>query len=391
MKEALLISWFVWLSAIVFAQDSTQVVKPTINYGSKGWEFKYGSDFMMNMEWRVQFRYTVLYGEEPDFIIEEEDNFGQSFDVQRARLKVGGHAYKPYLKYYLEYDFPSNSLLNWEITIAKWDAIQLKLGQWKVVYNTERFVSSGKQQLTDRSIANRFFTFDRQMGVSIKGDLFKGKFGCSSYNIGAFNGNGRMTTNNNNHMMYLARYQWNFSGVVTKKFFSDLNRVQKPEGFLAISAVRNQSAFTRFSTVGGGQLPGYAEGSKSQYLVKQLGAEWMLKYKGFSFMAEAHGKQIDDLAIDEVSSLYGGYAMAGYFFGEALDFVPDPLELTLRYGLVRHRDKYAEDIKEYSIGANYFFSGHRNKLTADISLLENIDFDDADDDVRFRIQWDISF
>lgn len=390
MKRTSLFVILILISFLAFAQEENKR-EADLKYGDKGWRFTYGDDYLMNLQWRLQFRYTLLQGEDPDFFIQEEDNFGRSFDLQRARLKVGGHAYSKHLKYYIEYDFPSNSLLNWEFTYARWSALQFKVGQWKVTYNTERFVSSGKQQMTDRSIANRFFTFDRQVGASIKGDLFKGKAICSSYNIGAFNGTGRGGTNNNNHIMYLLRYQWNFSGIVAKKSFSDLKRASKPIGFIGFAAVRNQSAYTRFSTAGGGQLPGFDEGTKSQYLVEQLAVETMLKYKGFSFMAEAHAKRIEDFAIKEVSSLYGGYAMLGYFFRELVDFIPDPLELTFRYGLITHRDQYDLDIEEYSWGVNYFFKGHRNKLTADVSLLRNIDFDDEDDDIRFRIQWDVSF
>ena len=47
---------------------------------------------------------------------------------------------------------------------------------------------------------------------------------------------------------------------------------------------------------------------------------------------------------------------------------------------------------QLTFGANWFFSGHDNKITADLSLL---DLDQAAapplEDRRFRLQWDISF
>jgi phosphate-selective porin OprO/OprP len=47
--------------------------------------------------------------------------------------------------------------------------------------------------------------------------------------------------------------------------------------------------------------------------------------------------------------------------------------------------------EELSFAANWFFNGHRSKLTADVSL---IDIDDpvtgSENDWRFRLQWDVS-
>ena len=52
-----------------------------------------------------------------------------------------------------------------------------------------------------------------------------------------------------------------------------------------------------------------------------------------------------------------------------------------------------EKRQEFTIGANWFFNGHNNKLTLDYSYLT---IDDGalgldDDGSRVRLQWDISF
>ncbi len=282
-------------------------------------------------------------------------------------------------------------MLNWEFTIDKFKALQFKLGQWKIKYNTERYISSGKQQFVDRSIANRFFTFDRQIGIMILGDVFTGKLGSSSYNIGIFNGNGRMATNDDGKFLFFARYQWNFSRKAINMSYGDIKRVNKPEGFIAFAYVQNQSAFTRFSSAGGGQLPGYSDGELSQYLINQFNMELMFKYKGFSFTTESHIKNIDDKIALQKSQLYGGYFTTGYFFSELFEFFPDKLELTGRYALVSNKSLFTEYINEYSIGINYFFKEHLNKLTFDFSYIENQDFIADEDNFRFRLQWDVSF
>ncbi len=377
-------------TSVSMSLNDTSASKVQVGYGNKGWEFAYDNRFLMRMQWRLQFR-VQFHSNDVGFFVPEEDDLNGSFNVQRARLKVGGYAYQKYINYYLEYDFPSAYLLNWEFTITKFKALQFKLGQWKIKYNTERFISSGKQQFVDRSIANRFFTFDRQIGIMLKGDLFTEKKASSSYNIGIFNGNGRMATNDDGKFLFFARYQWNFSRNPMKMSYCDIEKSGKPKGFIAFAYVQNQSAYTRFSSDGGGQLPGYSDGELTQYHINQFNMELMFQYKGFSFASENHLKNIDDILALQKSQLYGGYLTAGYFFSEIFNFFPKKLELIGRYALVNNQSIFPDNINEYSIGLNYFFKKHLNKLSFDFSYIENQDFVGEEDNFRFRLQWDVSF
>ncbi len=361
-----------------------------MSYGSKGWVMEFNKKFMMRVQWRLQFRFESQ-SKTPLFFIPEEDALDGSFNVQRARLKVGGYAFSPNYKYYLEYDFPSGNLLNWEFTFSRLKYLKFKLGQWKIKYNTERFISSGKQQFVERSVSNRYFTFDRQMGIEVLGDLFDGKAGSSSYNLGLFNGNGRMAQNDDGKFLWFARYQWNFSRHPMKMSYCDIDRVTKPQGFVSLNYAHNTSAFTRFSSGGGGELPGYDPGDLRQYTINQYNLEVMLKYRGFSFTNENHIKDIDDNVNDLKSQIYGGYAQAGYFFSEVFKCFPKPLELMVRYAFVSNNKLFPDNINEYTFGLNWFFHGHLSKLTADFSYIENQDFVSDEDNFRFRIQWDVSF
>jgi len=361
-----------------------------LSYGNKGIEFQHGDSYLMQLQWRFQFRFQT-FSEDPNFIINNANDMSASFNLQRARIKVGGYAYKPFIKYYLEFDLPSAYLLNWQITIDKFKAFQLKLGQWKIRYNTERYISSGKQELVDRSISNYYFTLDRQIGLMVKGEIFEGKVISSSYNLGIFNGNGRMAQNNDGKFLLFARYQLNFSKKAIKISYSDIERAQRIEGFIAFSYVRNQSAYTRFSSNGGGQLPGYSENEKLRYLINQYNFETMFKLKGLTLSSEYHIKNIDNKETNELSLLSGGTVMAGYFFNELVDFIPKQLEMVIRYAQVSNSTLFDDKINEYNIGLNWFFKGHLNKITADYSFLENKDFISTNDNYRFRLQWDISF
>jgi len=376
-------------SVNLFSQIDTSKTKITTRYGNKGWELQYGKTNLMRVQWRLQFRSVIT--SEDSIQIREEDNVNGTFNVQRARIKVGGFAYRPYIKYYLEYDFPSGYLLNWEFTFAKFKTVQFKLGQWKIKYNTERFISSGKQQFADRSISNRYFTYDRQIGVELLGTIFDNSPFSSSYNLGVFNGDGRMAEDEDGHLMIFGRYQWNFMGKEPKMSFCDIKQTKNAVGFISASYVHNQSAYTRFSSDGGGNITGFELGTGDQYIINQLGIELFFKYKGFSLMSENHIKKIDDTVNKEKSELTGGYAMAGYFPNAVFDFFPKNLELIFRYALVNNSKFVQNSIEEYSFGLNWFFKSHLNKLTFDVSFLDNENFDAKEDNLRIRLQWDVSF
>jgi phosphate-selective porin len=76
---------------------------------------------------------------------------------------------------------------------------------------------------------------------------------------------------------------------------------------------------------------------------------------------------------------------------------PRPLELAMRYAYVDEPNRVDLSLEnrreELTIGANWFFAGHNNKLTLDYSWL---DIEDSqlfleESDNRLRLQWDVSF
>ncbi|MEM1112958.1 MAG: hypothetical protein AAGI11_13690 [Pseudomonadota bacterium] len=63
----------------------------------------------------------------------------------------------------------------------------------------------------------------------------------------------------------------------------------------------------------------------------------------------------------------------------------DPLEVD---DLLEDSD--AGQNNEISAAVNWFFRGHRNKLTVDVSYLDISEDDLDENDLRFRVQWDLS-
>ena len=138
--------------------------------------------------------------------------------------------------------------------------------------------------------------------------------------------------------MYVGRWQWNFLKRVLPFSQSDIARREEPAASLAFAAMSNVGQFTRFSSSGPGQLPGFRPGEPEQYKITQWLAEFAFHGRGLSLQAEYHFKRIDDRVNEEITEFSGWYAQAGYFFHEAFEGFPEPLELAVRFASVDDED-----------------------------------------------------
>jgi len=383
------------------------------SYGSNGFRFETrDGNFQTNLQWRAQFRYSNPVGSDPRQLDDFSDPNSSSFEPRRLRMKIGGHGFKPWLKYYFEVDLqPARDVdadastsgarvIDWRIDLAKWDWGGLRLGQWKVDLNRERVDSSGRQQFVERSIVNRIFTIDRQIGLQFRGRLFEGSPGDLRYYAGVFNGEGRSVRNISSDHLYMGRLQWNFLGRDLPWRQTDVEYTEKPTGSFAIAGYRNVGPCTRWSSSGCGNLDGFASpliADDDQFKIEQLVQEFAFKYRGLSIQQEWHRKFIDDRVLGIENDLTGFYFQTGYFFHNLIEAIPAPLELAARYAYVEEPNETNRNIynerEEYTLGANWFFSGHSNKLTLDFSRLTLDDGLLARDDTqnRVRLQWDVSF
>ncbi|MCD6543733.1 MAG: porin [Flavobacteriaceae bacterium] len=359
----------------------------------KGFEFHFLDDaYLLQMDFRGQFRAVYSSNKIYNEIIPSFDQ-NSSFGINRGRIKIGGHAYKSYYKFYLEQDVVGGNLLDFRIMIEKYSFLKLKVGQWKAQYSRERIISSGNQETVDRSIVNSVFTIDRQQGVSLYGNLKGIKTTNFNYWASIFSGTGRGGSTNDNHtFMYLLRLQWNPNGEVMKFSGSDLENHQKFISSVALAGVTNTSRYTRFSTGGGGQLPGFEEGVDGQYKINQLMFETAFKYKGLSWQQELHYKNIDDRVNFKETIMIGNYFQLGYFLNNSFAKIPKKLEVFARHAYYDANIDTSDDNNyEYTIGCNWFFKGHKNKLTLEYSYLTtNKVGSSLQNENRVKLQWDIS-
>ncbi len=380
-----LICWY----NISYSQDSSSFY---ITKG-KGFEFHFFENkYLLQIDFRGQFRGTYISDKFPN-LGDEFDEENTNLGINRARIKIGGHVLKPYYKFYFEQDIKGGNLLDFRVMIEKYSFLKLKVGQWKARFSRERIISSGKQQGLDRSLINSIFTIDRQQGISLYGNLNRNKAVNFNYWASVLAGTGRGgETNDNNSLMYLIRLQWNMNGEVLGFTGSDLEYHENLVSSIAVAGVTNTSKYTQFSTNGGGQLPGFDQGIEGQYKVDQLLFETAFKFKGISWQQEFHFKEIDDRVNIEQTTLIGNYVQLGYFFHHAFSSFPKALEVFGRQAFYDPDiDISSNNTYEYTIGCNWFFKGHKNKLTLEYSYFQGNELDQVVfKENKVRLQWDIS-
>lgn len=391
-RTVLFAGLFVFLCKETAAETDLTQEADGFSYGSKGLQYESadGSNFL----WfgvRLQTRYSnsiVDHDDAPGTPTEK----GTEMKLNRGRVKLGGHLLTPELAVYSEYDFTKNQLLDLRVTYEFAEWLSIRIGQWKSQFNRERIDSSGAQQFADRSIATPWFTIDRQQGVVASGRVGAGKALDSSYWFGHLSGAGRGGDPGDADGLWMGRYQWNFTRRVLGFSQSDLGRRDKPAGSVAIAVVSGKSMYTQFSSAGGGQLPGFEDGRSDRYRIFQTLFETAWQYNGFSWQQELHWKEIVDSVTNTERKIVGGYAQAGMFASEVWGGAPEPLEFALKYASVDPdglEDEVSE--REFIFASNWFFNGHRNKLTADVSRVIRQNVADNEFETRVRLQWDVSF
>lgn len=366
-----------------------------MTYSRQGLEIKSRKGgYTAHIQWRLQPRFSTPFDDDPHTVSQFSRSNPNHYSLRRSRYKMDGAVLGGLVTYKYEHDFIGHQMIDLyaDLNLRPW--LRFRIGQWKSIFSQERYISSGRQQMVERSIVNREFTFDRQAGFSLYGRIAAGKRGDSFYAFELLTGNGLNTGINLDRTPLLtARYQWNFLKADPGFSSSDTGNRKTPAAFIAFSAARNTSAFTRYSGSGGGQLDGFLRGAPNQYRLSQLNAEFMYKYRGLSIQAENHWKQIRDQVLFRTTTLRGAYVQGGYFPHNVVHIVPREIEFAYRYAFVDPSTRVARDLRqEHSIAMNVFLEGHDNKFTFEVSRLGMQHPVIAGlHRYRYQIQWDVQF
>jgi phosphate-selective porin len=357
--------------------------------------------FSLTLGGRVQFRFTQI---DLDGADEDADSVG-SFTIPRARLTLGGHFYKPTILYFLQYDLRGESVVtsvsaddddasggleegevsavrkrepdlrDFWLEFTKYNAAQLRVGQFKVPFGNQELTSSGAQQFVDRSVASEEFAPSRDQGLMLFGRSRGKKFG---YMAGVFNGNGRNQSGNDNEAYrYAARVNFDPHG----EYKLEESAVDAPERVnWTIGAAWTQSA---------DDAAGEIDAATGNLF-------FGLKYRPVSVTAEWFSRTVDDPAGDVDSD--------GYIVQAGLFVVPKKMEVAIRRSEVDpNTDVEDDELEETRAALNWFWLKHNYKLQLDYGILRfnpnspdigtrpNLDAGEEADDKEFRAQLQFRF
>ena len=382
-----------------------------VNYQDSRLQFQSAEGrFSATIQHRLQFRYAYPIDKDPRSTA-DLDPRSSSFLVRRARFKLNGHAFWPWLEWNMQYDWTQPVLRDFSMTISRVPWFRVLLGRRKVFWNDERVTSSGEQQFVNRSIVNDIFTVDRQQGIQVFGRVLPGRWADFTYYAGVFTGRGvGERYNDDAHMMYAGRLQWNVLGDELNYSQSDVEYHDRPTASLAFGAATNVSGCTAYETdrnsclalptprSDGGRFA-EPQDAAGRYKLEQGFAEFRLKWRGLYAKHESHLKRVIDRDVVEaapgrITRLRGGLSQIGYFPHHAWALVPQPLELAARYAFVDPARTVPWNLQTETSGViNWFFFGHYNKASIEVSRLTVADPTALATRVefRFRMQWDVSF
>ncbi len=387
------------MALLVASGLTAQEIKPT-KFG-KGLLNIVGQDssWQMKVGLRIQLQASGVW--------EDNQSPETNFLVRRARLKFNGFAFTPALKYKVELGLSNRDMSGASIhtgnapryiydAVVKWNFYKnlvLWFGQTKLPGNRERVISSADLQMVDRSLLNKWFNIDRDMGFQLRHH-----FNLSNTfivrEIFAFSqGEGRnVTVGNLGGYQYTGRIELLPFGNFTDHgdyFGSDLKRESTPKLSVATSYDFNNNAVKTRGNMGAYMLndTGYYQTNISTLFI-----DAMFKYKGLSIMGEYAKRNADDpYAKNTDNTLTGDTVKVGNAFNlESGYLFKNNWEISGRYtNLNLDKNITAKENKnQYTIGVSRFFAGHKLKVQSDLSYL---DVTNSNNEIMYRIQFELHF
>ncbi len=357
------------------------------------------SSWTMKIGARMQFLMTSVW--------EDKASNESNILVRRARLKFDGYALTPKLKYKLELglsnrdisgasEFTNNTPRYILDAVMKWNFaknFELWFGQTKLPGNRERVVSSAHLQLVDRSLLNKQFNIDRDIGLQVRHHFTLGDSFVVREIASVAQGEGRnVTTGNLGGHQFTGRVELlPFGNFLGKGDYTggDLKRENKPKLSLAVSYDYNNNAVKTESNLGNYMANdvGFYETN-----ITTLFVDAMFKYKGFSFMGEYADRSAGDpFAKNSDGTLTGAIVQVGKGVNLQTGYLlKNNWEISGRYTNIELDKDITENApqSQYTFGFSRYIVGHNLKIQTDVNYLE---VENGNNQFMWRLQFDVHF
>ena len=400
MKQLILSFLFIPLGLSLQAQEisDTKFGNGMINFIAKD------SSFSVKFAPRVQSRYQSEWS----YNGEDYDPANINFSVRRARLKFGGFAFSPKLKYKIELGLSNRDISGANVynrntpryildAVVMWnfhENFELWAGQTKLPGNIERVVSSANLQLIDRSLLNSKFNIDRDVGIQLRHKLRLGGNWIIKEKFSISQGEGRNITEGNiGGLQYTSRLELlPFGEFSSKGDYSqgDLKREKSIKAMFGFTYDINENAVKSRSNMGSYLIQ--SSGGLFETDITTIFLDGVIKYNGFALTGEYANRDADQIeALEEdgrtktgavvgagsASNIQGSYLFKNNF------------EITARYTNINFKEiTRLSDLKQITFGVSKYVVGHSLKIQADISLLNA---NGIKDNVLFRTGFDLHF
>ena len=400
MKQLILSFLFIPLGLLLQAQEisDTKFGNGMINFIAKD------SSFSVKFAPRIQSRYQSKWSYDG----EDYDPADINFSVRRARLKFGGFAFSPKLKYKIELGLSNRDISGANVynrntpryildAVVMWnfyENFELWAGQTKLPGNIERVVSSANLQLIDRSLLNSKFNIDRDVGIQLRHKLRLGGNWIIKEKFSISQGEGRNITEGNiGGLQYTSRLELLPFGEFSSKgdyFQGDLKREKSIKAMFGFTYDINENAVKSRSNMGSYLIQ--SSGGLFETDITTIFLDGVIKYNGFALTGEYANRDADQIeALEEdgktktgavvgagsASNIQGSYLFKNNF------------EITARYTNINFKKiTRLSDLNQITFGVSKYVVGHSLKIQADISLLNA---SGIKDNVLFRTGFDLHF
>jgi phosphate-selective porin OprO/OprP len=352
--------------------------------GKTTWEAKRGKVSLSN---RVQTRYTSFDASNP--AVEDRGTFG----VRRAKTAIEAESADQKWKFKLQANWVGAGYLTAAALVPgstpslgtttrrgpeledaelwwqpKGQLFRLWVGQGKVPFGRQEFISSGRLQFVDRWLGNALYAPGRDQGVRIEG---RNEARTWEYALGVYNGTARNTSlNDNDDYLVSGRAVWTPFGEYRLEE-SALDRPGSPKLALGAAFLDN--------TVGTGS---------SAIDVERLGYEVAFQWHGFSAQGEYFDETAERAGVETGNEGY--YLQAGYLF-------PTRIEIAARVESIERDSAFSvanlgpalRDVEGTGFAVSYYFGRHVDKLQADYFTYQD-DLTGLELD-EFRLQLQVIF
>ena len=317
---------------------------------------------------------------QPRYVLELEPQAElQSFQIRRARLKLKGYMGQKN-RFYIQLGFSPADMAGGlvskegsprrvplrdariELNHLRWARVWL--GQMKVPFSRERLVSDANLDMIDRSLLNREFNMDRDIGVQVRAEKIAGFLG---YSLGVFSGRGRNVVEATAPAFSLvSRLQFDLFGSLDWDTEGDLQRTPSPAASLGIAYAHHGDA------PGERGVHGARPSDGGTTDLEQVAFDFVLKSRGWALEVAAIGRRgvrrpgIVDTSPASPRNGWGTMLQLGWLLPKTR------LEIVGRCSgivplVVNDEPTSLERAWEATGGVNYYLGGHDLKIEFDFT------------------------